>query len=99
MWTGPLTHFDVLTLPHHTIPHRHYLRIDSGCAIVFSHTTPKRLFDRILRPPVVASDTYSLSTHADLLDFDSVPSWMLFKLSKKQEETTRSLEKIERGTF
>jgi len=24
---------------------------------------------------------------------------MLYKLSKKQEETTRSLEKIERGTF
>jgi hypothetical protein len=32
-----------------------------------------------------------------MLDFDSVPSWMLYKLSKKQEETTRSLEKIERG--
>jgi len=32
-----------------------------------------------------------------MIDFDSVPSWMLYKLSKKQEETTRSLEKIERG--
>lgn len=32
-----------------------------------------------------------------MTDFDSVPSWMLYKLSKKQEETTRSLEKIERG--
>jgi hypothetical protein len=30
-------------------------------------------------------------------DFDAVPSWMLYKLSKKQEETNRSLEKIERG--
>jgi hypothetical protein len=37
-------------------------------------------------------------TYTDLPDFDSVPSWMLYKLSKKQEETTRSLEKIERGT-
>jgi hypothetical protein len=36
-------------------------------------------------------------TPTDLTDFDSVPSWMLYKLSKKQEETTRSLEKIERG--
>jgi hypothetical protein len=35
--------------------------------------------------------------YTDLPDFDSVPSWMLYKLSKKQEETTRSLEKIERG--
>lgn len=31
--------------------------------------------------------------------FDSVPSWMLYKLSKKQEETTRSLEKIERVCY
>jgi hypothetical protein len=43
-----------------------------------------------------ARETYSC-VYTDLLDFDSVPSWMLYKLSKKQEETTRSLEKIERG--
>nr|XP_018259266.1 uncharacterized protein I303_08194 [Kwoniella dejecticola CBS 10117]OBR81424.1 hypothetical protein I303_08194 [Kwoniella dejecticola CBS 10117] len=29
--------------------------------------------------------------------FDGIPPHMLYKLSKKQEETTRSLEKIERG--
>jgi len=42
---------------------------------------------------------FGCCAYADLSDFDSVPSWMLYKLSKKQEETTRSLEKIERGTF
>lgn len=31
-------------------------------------------------------------------DFDAVPNRMLNKLAKKQEETTRSLQKIERGT-
>lgn len=29
--------------------------------------------------------------------FDGIPPHVLFKLSKKQEETTRSLEKIEKG--
>lgn len=29
--------------------------------------------------------------------FDSIPESTLYKLKKKQEETTRSLEKIEKG--
>ena len=29
--------------------------------------------------------------------FDGIPPHMVYKLSKKQEETTRSLEKIEKG--
>jgi hypothetical protein len=30
-------------------------------------------------------------------DFDGIPPYQLHKLSKKQDETTRSLEKIEKG--
>ena len=33
------------------------------------------------------------------LDFDGIPSSMLGKLAKKQEETTRSMEKIEKREY
>jgi len=40
-----------------------------------------------------ASPCYHLLTTV----FDGIPSYRLSKLGKKQEETTRSLEKIEMG--
>lgn len=67
--------------------------------MVSSYAPSKLLSNQIPRVSVLLqAPEICCCTYADLPDFDSVPSWMLYKLSKKQEETTRSLEKIERGT-